>query len=399
MNSLIIIGLAAMAGLFSGHVANRFKIPVVAGYVIIGVLLGSSVLGVFSNEALNEVGLVSSIALSFIAFVIGEELELISLKRLGKSIMLISIFEALIAFVLVTAAMQMMQDKLYLSLLLGAVASATAPAATLMVLRETQAKGVLTTSIMAVVAIDDAIALILYSFAASLAKVLMLRSPQALPWVAIIFNPLKEIVCAIITGILCGLALAYIARKMKSQNDMLILIVGTLLITTGLARFLHLPELLTNMAMGVTFCNYAPNLSRRAFSLTATVTPPLYCMFFVLAGARLQVNLITKVGLLGLVYTLTRFAGKIGGAKLGAYLGNAPATVQKYLGYALLSQIGVAIGLAIMIAQEFPPNIYGQEGQIISTWVINILLFTTIITEIIGPIMTRHAVHKAVECK
>ncbi len=397
MNTLVVLGLAVIAGLSAGRIVNKLKIPIVAGYVLIGVLLGSSILGVFNQQILDDVNLVSSLALSFIAFVIGEELEFKTLKKLGKSIILISLFEALAAFVLVTVAMQMMLHKLYLSLLLGAVASATAPAATLMVLRESRAKGPLSTSLMAVVAIDDALALVLYSFAASIAKVLLLPSSDGIHWSAILLNPTIEIIGSLVLGLATGFVLSFFAKKAKNQSDLLMLIVGLLLLNTGLAKTLHLSELLANMALGVTLCNNAPGLSRRIFNLTAGITPPLYCMFFVLAGARLQLNLIGSIGLLGLVYTLVRIIGKVGGASLGGLLSRAPKQVRKYLGFGLLSQIGVAVGLAIMISHEFPASLYGSEGAKMSAWIINILLFTTIITEIVGPLMTKYAVTKAGE--
>ncbi len=397
MNNLVTLGLATLAGLAAGRLVNKLKVPVVAGYVLVGVLLGSSVLGIFTHQLIEDVDLVSTLALSFIAFVIGEELEFQTLKKLGKSIILISVFEALATFVLVTVAMQMMLHKLHLSLLLGAVASATAPAATLMVLRETRAKGVLTTTLMAVVAIDDALALILYSFSASFAKVLLLHSNSCISWKAILVNPSIEILGSLVLGVISGLTLSFFTKRAKNQNDLLLLLIGLLFLNTGVATQLHLSVLLANMALGITICNSIPSLSRRIFNLTSNITPPLYCMFFVLAGARLQLNLISSVGLIGLVYTVVRIIGKVGGASLGGALSCAPKEVQKYLGLGLLSQIGVAVGLAIMISHEFPANIYGQEGFQMSVWVINILLFTTIVTEVIGPLMTKFAVIRAGE--
>lgn len=399
MNSLVVLGIATLAGLFAGYIFNKAKIPMVAGYVVVGVLLGSSVLGIFTPQILGQVSIVSSLALSFIAFVIGEELEFNSIKRLGKSIILISVFEALAAFILVAAVMQFWLHKLHFSLLMGAVASATAPAATLMVLRETHAKGVLTTTLMAVVAIDDAIALILYSFAASIAKSLMLHSNNGFTTSAILLKPGIEIIGSLGLGIGCGFLLSYFAKKAKNQNDLLLLLVGFVLLNTGTAKYFHFSELLANMSLGITLCNRLPGLSRRIFNLTTVITPPLYCMFFVLAGAHLQINLITNIGLLGLVYTLTRIVGKVGGAALGGIISKAPEMVRKYLGFGLLSQIGVAVGLAIMISYEFPVNKYGQEGLQMSTLIINILLFTTIITEVVGPLMTKYAVIKSGESK
>jgi len=398
LNGIFIVGIATLAGLAAGRIMNKIKVPAVAGYVLIGVILGTSVLGVFTPQILDKVDVINGLALGFIAFVIGEELEVHALGKLGKSIILISVCEASGAFILVALIMYLMLHKLYLALILGAVASATAPAATLMVLKETRAKGVLTTTLMAVVAIDDAIALILYGFASSIAKVLMIPG-NSLSFKNMIFNPSLEIFGAIILGLVSGFCLSYLAKKIHTQNELLMLTVGVLLLNTGAAQLCHLSELLSNMALGATLSNVVPQLSKRIFRLTATVTPPIYAMFFVLAGARLQVGLITVIGVLGVIYTAVRIVGKVVGAALGGFISHAPRTVQKYLGFGLLSQIGVAVGLAIMIYHEFPANIYGQAGAQMATWVINILLFTTIFTEIIGPLMTKYAVIKAGEAK
>ena len=396
INCLFFLGLATLGGLTAGRLMNKVKLPAVTGYVLIGVILGTSVSGIFTPQILEKMDVINGLALGFIAFVIGEELELSSLTKCGKSIIYISICEALGAFILVTVAVYLMVHELHMALILGAVASATAPAATLMVLRETKSEGVLTTTLMAVVAIDDAMALILYGFASSLAKVMMIPGNN-LSLRNMILTPSLEIFGAIILGILSGLLLSYFAKKMNNQNELIILIVGILLFNTGLAQYCHVSELLSNMAMGTTLCNAVPSITNRIFRLTGNVTPPIYVMFFVLAGARLQLGLISVIGVLGAVYTVVRIIGKVGGAALGGFISKAPRSVRKYLGLGLLSQIGVAVGLAIMIHHEFPAAIYGEAGAKMGTWVVNILLFTTIITEVIGPVLTKYAVTKAGE--
>ena len=398
INGLLIVGLATICGLAAGLLMNKIKLPAVTGYVLIGVILGESICGVFTPQMIEQTGVINGLALGFIAFSIGEELEFRFLRQLGKSIFLISIFEAMGAFILVTAAMYLVIHELHLALVLGAVASATAPAATMMVLRETRAKGILTSTLMAVVAIDDAMALILYGFASSLAKVMMLPG-NSIALSTIIINPLIEIFGALFLGILSGLLLGFFAKKMSDQSELLILVVGTLVLNTGLAQFFHFSELLSNMALGTAVCNFAPGITRRIFKLTSNITPPIYVMFFVLAGARLQLDLVKVIGVIGIVYTVVRIIGKVGGAALGGIVSSAPTPVRRYLGLGLLSQIGVAIGLAIMIQHEFPASTYGEAGEKMGLWVVNILLFTTIITEFIGPILTKYAVTKAGEVK
>ncbi len=395
-NILLLLGIVSLLGLISGKLLNRMKVPAVAGYVLVGVILGGSVIGWLNASMLDSLGLVSELALGFIAFTIGAELEWGLIKRLGASIISIAVSEASGAFILVTIGMYLMLGNLPLALILGAVASATAPAATMMVLRETKAKGVLTSTLIAVVAIDDAIALILYGFASSIAKNLL--DTHASPSLLNMFvSPALEILGALAVGISIGHLLSFAVKKVHLANDLIILVVGVVLINSGLAQVLHFSELLADMALGATLVNKVPNLSRRVVSSLEPITPPIYCMFFVLAGARLQLNLITQIGLLGLVYVLTRISGKVGGVYLGATLSHGPKVVRKYLGFGLLSQIGVAVGLAIIVAHDFPPALYGAAGKQLSLWVINILLFTTIITEVLGPMLTKYAIIKSGE--
>lgn len=390
---LFFVGAAAVFGLFSGKLINKIKVPSVAGYVLVGILAGASVLNIFSEEVLRNTEIISSIALGFIAFSIGSEMSLETLKKLGSSVIWISVLEASAAFVLVSIAMYIMIGNFSIALILGAVASATAPAATLMVLQESRAKGVLTSTLMAVVAIDDGIALILYGFASSMAKVTIRHQGFS---ISAVLSPFVEIGGSILTGIFFGFIMSYIVKKVRSQSEIQILTVGMILIVSGVAAKFHFSELLSNMAFGVTVCNFAPS-RHRIFNVVSSVTPPIYCMFFVLAGAHLQLGMIKVIGVIGVVFTLVRIAGKLLGAYAGGRISDAPEVVKKYLGLGLLSQIGVAIGLAVVVKKDFPPAIYGAVAQQMSTWVINILLFTTIFTEIIGPLATKFAVNRAGE--
>ncbi len=397
-NILLSLGIVSLLGLISGKLVNRIKVPAVAGYVLIGVILGGSVIGWLKPQFLDSLGLINELALGFIAFTIGAEMEWGLIKKLGAGIISIGIAEAFGAFALVSIGMYLRTGKLPLALILGSVASATAPAATMMVLQEVRAKGVLTSTLIAIIAIDDAIALILYGFASSIAKSL-LDAHAAVSLMKMFVNPMVEILGALAVGISIGYLLSYAVKKVTLSNDLIILVVSVVLINSGLAQVFHFSELLADMALGATLVNKVPGLSRRVVSSLEPITPAIYCMFFVLAGARLQLNLITQIGLLGLVYVLTRIEGKVGGVYVGATLSHSPAVVRKYLGFGLLSQIGVAVGLAIIVAHDFPAAVYGEAGAQLSLWVINVLLFTTIITEIIGPMLTKYAIIKAGESK
>jgi len=419
LNGFLSLGLAAIAGVSVGRLMNRLKVPAVAGYVLIGFICGESILGIFQGPQfeLLSVEVLTPLALSFIAFSIGSQLEAASLKRLGKAITLISICEACGAFILVGISSYFILPWVmkngnwyqYIStaLVLAAVASATAPAATLMVLNEIKARGDLTKTLIAVVAIDDAIALILYGFSSAMAKAFLsmqyaaARGSTSLlarfwPTVlhSMILTPLKDITLAIVIGVVAGAAMSFAVLRINDRTDLLIAAVGILLATAGVTLLLGLDELLACMALGITLSNAIPHASRRVFQLTDMVGPPIYCMFFVLAGAHLRIGLIRIIGWLGLCYLVMRILGKVLGAFVGAWLSHAPKVVQKYLGFGLLSQIGVAVGLAMIIRRDFQKFPIGSQ---MSSWVINILLFTTIFTEIIGPISTKYAVIKAGE--
>ncbi len=388
------VGISAVLGLFAGQLVSKIKVPIVAGYVLIGVICGKSGFNIFSREVLEHSELISSIALGFIAFSIGSEMSLDTLKKLGKSVLWISVLEASMAFVFVTVAMFIMVGNFSIALILGAVASATAPAATLMVLKESRAKGVLTSTLMAVVAIDDGIALILYGFASSIAKIGM--SGKGISFVSMFVSPTVEICGAIIVGILAGLFMKVVSKRATLQSELQILTIGMVLIVSGIASKFHLSELLSNMAFGVTVCNLIKS-PRRIFGAVDTITAPIYCMFFVIAGGHLDLGMVQVIGVIGIVFTILRITGKVTGAYLGGRISEAPEVVRKYLGLGLLSQIGVAIGLAVVVKKDFPSEVYGPVATQMSEWVINILLLTTVFTEIIGPLATKFAVNRSGE--
>jgi len=396
MNVLLTIGIAIILGFTGGKLAKQLKIPMVTGWVIMGVIFGGSILGVFREDILQKVDIISDLALGIIAFSIGGELTVSNLKRLGKSIAVIVICESTGAFLFVSIITFLISRQLYTALILGAVASATAPAATVMVINEVKAKGDLTTTIISVVAIDDAMALIIYAFASSFAKI-FISSGATITLGAVFINPIKEILGALFIGFIIGLLISLLGRWMRSRSDFFTLVVGAILLSLGLSSHFHLSALLTNMALGMTVANFAPRSSRSISNTWQIVTPFLYIAFFCLAGAHLNIKLLPQIGLIGLAYTGARMAGKICGASLGAKLSRAPQVVQKYIGFSLFSQVGVALALAIVVGRDFGG--YGAAGKYLAVMVINILLFTTVITEIVGPYLTRWALIRSGEAR
>ncbi len=387
MNPFIRLGIAIIVGILFGKLMNKLKVPAVAGYIIGGLVLGVSGFNLINSDMIDQMSFISDFALSIIAFNIGSELELSVIKKLGKSIFIIAFCEAMGAFIFVTTIAYLITKDPAIALILGSVSAATAPASTVMVLRESKAKGPLTSTLLGVVAVDDAICLIIYAMASSIAKVFV--NHDVITINKVLFLPIEEILASIVVGIIMGIALSYLIKISKRDNELLPFIIGALLLVDGLATAFQLSPLLTAMAMGIIVANISSN-KHKAFGVLEGFSPPIVAAFFILAGARLNIGFIPKIGILGVCYLLFRIMGKVLGASVGATVSKAPSPVKKYIGFGLLSQVGVAVGLAITVGREFP-------GTDLGSLVVTILLATTIATEIIGPISTKYAVTKAKE--
>ncbi len=387
MNAFISMGIALIVGIAFGKLMGIFKIPSVAGYILAGLLIGVSGLHIIDNNLELQLSFLSDLALGIIAFNIGSELEISVIKRLGKSIFLIALCEALGAFILVTGISLLITKEVSLSLILGAVASATAPAATVMVLKQYNSSGPLTSTLLGVVAVDDAICLMIYSVASAIAKVFVKH--ESLTFFKVVVSPLFEILLSVAVGAALGICLTYLLNKSRNKDELLIFSSGTILLLIGICSVFHLSSLLCAMTLGFMVTNIS-NKSRKTFSALEKFSPPLIAGFFVLAGARLDISMIPKIGILGLAYLIFRIAGKLLGANLGGRLAKVPSEVRKNIGLGLFSQIGVAVGLAIIVSNEF-------SGTTLGSTVMTILLATTVATEIIGPICTKHAITKAGE--
>ena len=394
MDVLFLIGIAIILGFIGGKLSNRLRLPAVAGYIVIGLLLGPSLLDLLKLDQLDRIGIIGDMALGLIAFVIGVQLPLDLLRKLGRKIVVIIFAESFAAFIVVAVAIYFLTDKLYVALIFGAMAPASAPAGTVAVLQEYRAKGPLTNALLAVVGFDDGLAIMIYAFAVAIAKLSLLGKETA-SLRSVVAGPLMEIGGALILGVAVGTALAYFTRRMHSRGELLTLSLGFILACTGLANFFHLSLILVNLTLGMAVASISPRVSRRTLNVMEGITPPIYVIFFVLAGAHLQLSLLPKMGLLGLIYIIGRTAGKMSGAFLGASLAKAEPTMRKYLPFGILSQAGVAIGLAILVGRELGD--LGEAGHDLAILTINTIAATTIIFEIIGPIATKFAITGAGE--
>ncbi len=395
LSILLVIGSAIVISLWAGKTSRLFHLPMVIGYVIIGVLLGRSFLNIFNPGLVSNMGIINDLALGIIAFIIGGELKFNRLKALGKMIVVIALFESLGAFFVITIASYLLVKKVYIALILGAVGCATAPAATVAVINQYRARGPLTTTVLGVVGSDDAIALIVYAFVSAISLPFIV--PHTFSTLSMFINPIKQIFLSLLIGSGLGLGLSYLLNRIRSKEESFALVIGALLIGEGIAIQFDLSELLLVMTMAIIVSNLASHRFHPVMDSLSIAGFPIIAAFFCLAGTKLNIRLLPQIGWLGLVYLLSRLIGKFLGARLGACISGAPLNVRKYIGLCLWPQIGVAVALAIMVERDF---VYlGVAGQNLATLVINILLFTTIFTEIIGPLATKFALVHAEEIK
>lgn len=391
--------IMAMIGVF---VTKKYRIPIVVAYVFLGIILSVDLISrlpFFSMEfkewyafTVENFGFTSHLALGFIAFTAGSELSLRTLKRLGKSIVYITILQALGAFLIVFLGVSLLGYPSYMALILGAIATATNPAATVMVFKEYRAEGLVSSMIMAVVAIGDAVALLIFSLIKPIAQIQTGEGAFRLKEVLLI--PAIEIVASLALGILIGYFSQKIIVNADDKTKKILIIISTIIGAIALSMFFHLSPLITNMAVGFAYRNFArKNLGIAEYMDTMTI--PIYAIFFILAGTGINFSSIASLSFLALasVFFLTRISGKIFGSCLGAFMAKSPDKVKKYVGLGLFSHSGVAIALAYTVQREFVA--VPATGMLI----FNILLLTAALTEVLGPFATKYAIMKAGESR
>ncbi len=393
MHILLTLGVIMALGLAAGRLFERFGIPQVVGYIVMGVLLGDSVTHFLPVKMLDNLSDLTSIALAFIGFMVGGELKYTLFKKYGKQFFSILLSEGLLAMLLVSTLTILLTKNIALGILLGALSSATAPAATVDVLWEYHSKGPLTSTILAIVALDDGLALILYGFAFAFANVIVAGGELSLK--IMLLQPLAEIFGSLFLGAAIAFFMDRVFRLVKTRDDRLVINVAAIFLASGIALHFDLSLILTNMAVGLTLTNLHPDRNESNFEIVKAFVPPIYIIFFLFVGARLQLGLLPSMGVLGVLYVLGRTAGKWAGAFFGASVSGAPTAVRKYLGFALFSQAGVAIGLALDIYQHFGQ--YGDAGAQLGGTIINVIAATTLVVQIIGPPSVKFAISRAGE--
>ncbi|MDO4562367.1 MAG: cation:proton antiporter [Clostridia bacterium] len=384
-NTFIYLALMIFTAMAFGRLAKLAHLPNVTGYIVAGLIIGPSVLGLIPENAVGSFSIISEIALGLIAFSVGSEFRISYFRRVGATPIIIAAFEALLASVCVTAALVLTGHDVAFSLLLGAIASATAPAATIMVIKQYRAKGPVTETLLSVVAIDDAAALMLFGIAVSIAQ--MLQSPHARFSVMTVAKPLYEIALSLLIGVALGSLLTFFLRFFKKDGNRISLTLGFVLCGVGAAAYLNLSSLLLCMALGMALSNLS-KVSTEILRLTDYVTPPIFMLFFVDSGAELKLSILPSIGVIGVLYLISRVIGKCLGAYLGARIAKAPENVRRYLGGALVPQAGVAIGLSLLATRVVP--MYGDSIRAV-------ILCGTLIYELVGPAITKISLKKAGE--
>ena len=407
MQTLLLIAVALFAGLLMTRLFVKLHLPDVTAYLVAGIIIGPSVLGrlgipglVFnSTDQVDSLSMISDVALGFIAFAIGHEFRLSALKQTGRQAVIIGILQAMVTTVFVDIALValhfIMPDLLPMpvAVTLGAIAAATAPAATLMVVRQYKAKGPVTDVLLPVVALDDAVGLVIFAVSFGIAQSMKNGSTHV---AALILEPLGEVILSLAFGGLVGLILTWLERFFHSHRNRNALIVGSVILTVAVSQYIisvgsftfGFSSLLVCMMLGTVFCNFCP-LSEDLMLQADRWSGPAITLFFVLSGAALDFSVFTDVSviLIGLVYILTRSLGKYLGAGWSSALAKSPAPVRKYLGITLLPQAGVALGMCATAYRVLG----GPEGTLIR----NIILFSVLVYELVGPSLTKMALTKA----
>lgn len=388
INTILSLGLILLAGLLSAKLIRKLKIPTITAYLLLGVAIGPYALNLVSDGIIASSGLISNVVLSFIAFSLGQNFSLERFRRIGRSVMSISVGEVIGAWAVVTFAIWFfLKQPFYIALIFGSIAPATAPAAIVMVTREYKARGSFTDTLLGVVAIDDAWGIILFAFCLATAKYLSgFHAGLGHTPLAGMLHAFGEIVGAVILGFILGWFLSKLSRYITNPNDLLVFTLGFILLTAGICVYFHWSVLLANMVLGATLVN-VNKTSFKFFDAVRAVDSPFYLLFFVLAGANLELNLLASIGILGLVYIITRLPGEMLGAFLGAHFSGASSRVKKYIGLGLAPQAGVALGLALIAKSTFN----NEAGNMI----LSTIVATTVVYELIGPICTKIALKKA----
>lgn len=374
-----------MLGLLFGRVAKKFKLPNVTGYLIAGLLLGPSIFNIIPVSMVSGFSVISDIALAFIAFTIGSEFDLEYFRKVGVAPIVIAITESFGAIILVTVVLVALGFDIKLSIMLGAIAAATAPAQTIMVISQYKAKGSLTSLLLSVVAIDDAIALIGFGFATTIVQ--MMSTNLNTNILLSILSPVYQILVSFVIGVVMSFGMKIILKWFKKSSNRVCIIIAMVLFTYWIADYVKGSPLLACMAFGAVLVNISAEIDG-IVKLAEGFTPAIFMIFFVISGAGFEISALPGIGVIGILYVVLRVVGKIFGAWFGGKITKQEKKISTYLGLTLMPQAGVALGL-IVVAGKIVPD-YAAQIRVI-------ILCSTFIYSIIGPVMAKFALERAGE--
>jgi Kef-type K+ transport system membrane component KefB len=387
-NLIFGVGALLLAGFVGGKVASRLRLPTISGYVVAGLILGPSVSNLVPDHVVEALAPVPHIALGLIAITIGSEFRIARLRQSGRAILVITTIQLLTTFAVVAVALWAFRAPLPMALLLGAIASATAPAATVAIASELRAKGSMVSTLFGVVALDDAFCIMLFGFVMAFAAAMIGVAQDAGP-VAMVLRPLGEILASVLIGVTLGYVVHRLVLNRRKNNEIVVIVLGFVLVTSGITISLHVSPLIANMTMGFVLVNLSAK-NARIMRILEPLSPPIYAAFFALAGTELDVRTLAASGALGAVYLLARAIGKYSGAFLGAAAAGQTRTTRTFLGLCLLPQAGVAIGL-ILVLQDT----HAFTGLPYMAKMVNIVLASILVNEVIGPPLTKLALERS----
>lgn len=403
INILFFLGISIILAFYIGQSVRIIRLPMILGYMLTGILLGPSFLGLIDYETLEKLSFIIDVGLGVVAFSIGTELDFRSMKRLGLGLVTLIFAESFGAFLVVFSFVYLFSQDLALAIIFGAIAPASAPAGTVAVIKEYKAKGPMTKALYAVVGFDDALGIIIFGFALAFVKALIISQSTSggAPIDFSLAQPLIEILISIVVGTVFGWLFVRMSEKLGENGKMLVLIMGTVLLLAGISLQFHSSLILSNMMAGIILSNFShESLIQKVRVTIDMILPLVFVLFFLVAGLHLELALLPSLGLLGLVYIAGRSVGLLSGAYLGSVAGGMEKKIRHYLGFGILSQAGLAIGLGFVVKNEFSK--IATEHQLadiasIGTSVLITITASSIFFELIGPIATRFALEKAGE--
>jgi Kef-type K+ transport system membrane component KefB len=412
-HGLFSTGMLLILGYFLGKLAGKVRLPEITGYIIAGIILGDSLLGVVHSRMSESLRIVTDVALGLIALTIGGEFSFSKLKRMGSEVVIITVAQIGLTFISVSLALWVFRLPLPFAMMLGAIATATAPAATVAVVQSLRAHGPFVDRLYGIVALDDAGAVIIFGVVfAVVSSILGADSAAAAAELAghgasahsavggfgMVWGAFKEIFLSILMGGFAGWIIHKLSHKRTHTGELMIISLGWIFVLTAMSIAFHLSPLLSNMAAGMVLINMSPR-NHRIFRNLEPLTPPIYALFFAIAGTELDPSILAQkeILLLGGVFIIARIIGKVSGVWGGAVMAKSRPNIRKYLGYCMLPQAGVAIGLVLMIQASPLVAALGPEQKNIIFMMVNIILLSVFFNELTGPPISKWAITNALD--